>query len=60
MNQQNNLTISDAGGLILGAGLVKLGQDVNLGLILVAVGTLLKILVAVLNKEGIAVQTPIG
>lgn len=57
MNSTNsNLTLNEAGSLLLGAGLVMLGSEYILGLILVGVGALLKILVALLQKKGIEVQ----
>ena len=54
----NNLTISDAGSLLMGAGLAKL--DTTLGLILIGIGALLKIIVALLQKQGIPVEENIG
>ena len=53
----NNLTISDAGSLLMGAGLAKL--DTTLGLILIGIGALLKIIVALLQKKGIPVESVI-
>jgi len=53
-----NLTISDAGSLLMGAGLAKL--DSNLGLILIGIGAALKIIVALLQKNGIEIQSEIG
>ncbi len=52
----NNLSLNDAGSLLLGVGLAKL-DNVQLGLILLGAGALLKILVAILNKQGIQVQS---
>lgn len=54
----NSLTVNDAGSMILGAGLTQLTTNLNVALILVGVGVGLKILVAVLNKEGIEVSAP--
>jgi len=55
----NTLTLNEAGSLLLGAGLVQVGTDIIVGLILVAVGASLKITVAVLGKKGIIVgSTP--
>lgn len=50
-----NLTLNEAGSLLLGAGLAKLTDEVNVGLILIGVGAAIKITVAVLNKKGIIV-----
>lgn len=49
----NKLSIADAGSLLMGAGFAKL-DDLKIGLSLIGVGVFLKVLVAVLNKEGIA------
>jgi len=51
-----NLTLGEAGSLLLGAGLVMIGTDVKIGLLLVGVGSVLKVAVALLNKYGVAVQ----
>lgn len=51
----NSLTLNEAGSLLLGGGLVQIGTDVNIGLLLVAAGAILKIAVAVLNKYGVVV-----
>jgi hypothetical protein len=56
MTNNTNLTLGEAGSLLLGAGLLQIGSDVQVGLILVGVGAVLKILVAWLNKKGIEVQ----
>jgi hypothetical protein len=58
MNNQN-LSVSDVGAILMGAGLVKL-DDLMVGLGLIAAGVLLKVLVAVLNKGGVAVNQPLG
>lgn len=50
-----NLTLNEAGSLLLGAGLVQLTNNVATGLIIVGVGAVLKIGVAILKKYGIAV-----
>jgi len=47
--------IGDAASALIGAGLTKL-TDVNMALLLIGVGVALKILVAVLNKNGIVVS----
>jgi len=52
-----SLTLNEAGSLLLGAGLVQIGTDAGIGLLFVAVGAILKIVVAVLNKNGIAVSS---
>jgi len=51
----NTLTLNESGSLLLGAGLVQIGTDVKIGLLLVGVGAVLKILVAVLIKYGVEV-----
>ena len=60
MNPQTNLTITMAGSLLMGAGLAQLGSGTTMGLILVGVGAVLQIVVAILQKEGISVQTSQG
>ncbi|MCK5020300.1 MAG: hypothetical protein KAS32_24890 [Candidatus Peribacteraceae bacterium] len=50
-----NLTLSEAGSLMLGAGLLKLTTDLNSGMLIVIVGAVIKITVAVLNKKGVVV-----
>jgi len=57
MNTTNNLSVSDAGSMILGAGLTQITTDLKVALMLVGVGVLLKILVALLNKKGIEVSS---
>lgn len=51
----NTLTLNEAGSLLLGAGLVKVGTDVEIGLALVGVGAILKIVIAILHKGGVVV-----
>ena len=53
-----NLSIGDAGSLLMGAGLVKISEDLMTGLALVGAGVALKIAVAVLQKQGLDVKTP--
>ena len=53
----NMLTLNEAGSLLLGAGLVKVGDSVTIGLLLVLAGALLKVGVAVLNKYGVPVSS---
>jgi len=50
-----NLTLNEAGSLLLGAGLVQLTNNVTTGLIIVGVGAVLKIAVAVFKKYGIVI-----
>jgi tetrahydromethanopterin S-methyltransferase subunit H len=53
----NSLTLNEAGSLLLGAGLIKIGTDVNIGLILVGIGAAIKIIIAILSKYQIPVGT---
>jgi hypothetical protein len=55
---QNN-TIGGAGGILIGYGLSAVQTNMVSGLVLVGLGVLLVILVAVLQKEGINVQSNI-
>jgi len=50
-----NITLSEAGSLLLGAGLLKLTDDLYPGLIVVGVGVIIKIAVAILKKKGVVV-----
>ena len=50
-----NLTLSEAGSLLLGAGLLRLTEDLNTGLIIVGVGAVIKIAIAILSKKGVVV-----
>ncbi len=52
-----NLTVGDAGSILMGAGLAKL-DNLQIGLILIGVGVALKIVVAFLQKQGLPVSTP--
>jgi hypothetical protein len=54
-----NLGIGDVGSVLMGAGLVKL-DDLIVGLGLIGAGVLLKVLVAVLNKNNIPVSGNLG
>lgn len=54
---QNNLSVSDAGSMLLGAGLTQLTTDLNTALMIIGVGVALKLLVAVLHKQGIEVSS---
>ncbi len=51
----NNLSLSTAGSLLLGAGIAKL-DDVQIGLLLIGVGAFLKLIVAILERKGITVS----
>ena len=50
------LSVSDISGVVAGAGIAQLQNNVNLALILIGIGVALKVLVAVLNKNGIPVS----
>ena len=50
-----SITIGDAGSLLMGAGLTKL-DDLVVGLSLISAGVALKIVVAVLQKQGLDVK----
>lgn len=52
-----NLTITVVGSILMGAGLVQINTNVNTGLILVGIGAVMQIIVAILQKFGIPVQT---
>ncbi len=56
MNNQN-LTITMTGSLLMGAGLSQLTS--TLGLVLIGSGALLQIIVALLQKKGIDIQSPV-
>lgn len=56
----NNQTISGTGSALMGAGLVMVQNDLNTGLLLIAIGVTLNILVSVLNKYNIPVQSNLG
>lgn len=51
----NQLSISTAASLLMGAGISHL-EDVNLALILIGIGAALKIIVSLLQKNGINVS----
>jgi hypothetical protein len=55
----NTLSISEVGSVLMGAGLVQL-DNLVVGLGLISAGVLLKVLVALLNKGGVAVNQPLG
>lgn len=56
---QNSLTVNDAGSMLMGAGLTQINSDLNTALILLGTGVALKLLVAVLQKNGIEVSSGI-
>lgn len=61
MNTNTNLSIGDLASALGGAGLTLINSSLNTALILIGVAVALKILVAVLNKNGIEVSShPIG
>jgi hypothetical protein len=53
----NTNTIGGTGSALMGAGLVMIQDSLNTGLILIGVGVALNILVAVLNKYNLPVQS---
>lgn len=55
-----NQTIDGTASALLGAGLTQINTSIKLSLLLIGVAVLLKVLVAVLNKEGIPVQANLG
>ena len=56
----NNLSVSTAGSMLMGAGLVMIQNNINTGLILIGVGTVMKIVVALLQKRGVPVEANNG
>lgn len=50
-----NVTLSEAGSLLLGAGLLQVTTELNQGLIMIGVGAVIKIAVAILKKKEIVV-----
>jgi uncharacterized membrane protein len=56
----NQMTILATGSALNGAGLSLVREDLVTGLILIGVGTLLTVLVAVLNKYNIPVSSNLG
>lgn len=54
---QTNLSIGDLASALGGAGLTLINSNLNTALILIGVAVALKILVAVLNKNGIEVSS---
>lgn len=57
---QTNLSIGEAGSILMGFGLGTVATNMNIGLILIGVGAGLKIIVAYLNKNGVEVSSPLG
>ena len=55
----NILSIGETGSALAGAGLTQITTNLNVALILIGAGVALKVLVAVLNKSGIEVTTPV-
>jgi len=55
-----NLTITMTGSMLMGAGLFQISTSTTIGLILIGVGAILQILVAVLQKQGINVESNLG
>ena len=53
----SKLSIGDAGSLLMGVGIAKIAESVNLGLMLIGVGALLNIIVAVLQWKSIPVSS---
>jgi hypothetical protein len=53
-NNQN--TVSGTGSSLMGAGLILISDDPQLGLVLIGVGVVLNILVAWLQKKGLEVR----
>ncbi len=58
MNNQTNLSVGDMASALGGAGLAMISQTLNVALILIGVAVALKVLVAVLNKQGVDVSAP--
>lgn len=59
MNNQT-LSIGDLSSGLGGAGLTQITTNLNVALILIGTAVALKVLVAVLNKNNIAVSSPLG
>lgn len=51
----NLISLEETGAALIGAGLVKLNEDLKIALILIGVGVLIKIAKVVLNKYGFPV-----
>lgn len=54
---ENKYTIAGTGGILIGVGISKIDTNLTVGLGLVGVGVLLQILVAVLQKYGVNIQS---
>jgi len=52
------LSVSEAGGILMGVGLTQLNSALKVSLILIGAGVFLKVLVAVLNKYNVPVSSP--
>lgn len=57
---QTNLSIGDMASALGGAGLTMITSNLNVALILIGAGVVLKVMVAFLNKYGISVSAPLG
>ena len=57
---QTNLSIGDIASALGGAGLTMITSNLNVALMLIGSGVVLKVLVAVLNKNDIPVSSPLG
>ena len=61
MTNNNTLSIGDMASALGGAGLTQITTNLNVALMLIGAGVLLKIIVAVLNRYDIPVSaTPLG
>jgi len=56
----NVLSVGDMASALGGAGLTQITTNLNVALILIGVGVLLKVLVAVLNRYNIPISSPLG
>ena len=56
----NTLSVGEAGAMLMGAGLTQITANLNVALTLIGVGVALKVLIAVLNKQGIEVSSSLG
>ncbi len=56
MLNNNTLSVGDMASALGGAGLTQITTNLNVALILIGTGVVLKVLVAVLNKHNIEVQ----
>ncbi len=57
----NSISVDVAASTLLGAGLSQIGTDLNVAMMLIGTGVALKLLLAVLHKNGIEVNSqPLG